>query len=673
MTVPLNKVLRASRYRIFAKCKCRGVTHLRAAFVTAAVLLTALTSAAQTPELINYQAVARDTESGAELAHREIYIICKILADGPEGAIVYQEAHENVRTNRFGLFNIRIGGGSPLSGNFHALSWSEGSRYLEIDIDAGEGLETLSPVQLVSVPYALHAKTADMVDDADADPTNELVESMIFNGADALLTLTEAGNTFEVNLTELIDDADADPTNEIIDNINFNPETRVLTVLEAGNTHTVVIPGGDGGEAAAIQNFSFDPATGELILLENDTPWSADMSWLTTDLDPENELITSVSFDENERILRIQEGGTAHNIDLSAIAPEAGQDNDPTNELITSVAFDEDSSVLSVTDPGQTFSVNLSALINDADADPENELITGISFDTSSSVLRIEEGENTFHIDLSALAEDADSDPTNELQTLSEVINYSEMQGETSVDLGNMTVVNIGTPTESHHAATKGYVDSYPLGGDLSGNLSLPQVSHIRGREIAETPPQDGDVLRYDAAEDKWMPATASAVGAQTEFVSVDPAAFTTLYIPGSDAKALVPEGNPAFLTAVGTTGECGAAAPLNLPHLAELEGLTVVFMRPSGAATAAISLERKQLTSSDYERIAQFTGSDLSSIGSLTAADIDLSTANENLRTVDNSMYTYRLHIIFNSPLGPAPGLPQNFEVHGAKIKYTR
>ena len=75
--------------------------------------------------------------------------------------------------------------------------------------------------QLMSVPYALYAKTAenatnDAVDDADADPTNEMNTGVVLNGTD--LEVTDGNGTIVTDLSSLQDgvtDADADPNNEI--------------------------------------------------------------------------------------------------------------------------------------------------------------------------------------------------------------------------------------------------------------------------------------------------------------------------------------------------------------------------------------------------------------------------------------------------------------------------
>jgi hypothetical protein len=64
-----------------------------------------------------------------------------------------------------GLFNIQIGGGSIVSGSISAINWSIATYYLKIEMDAngGSSYVFMGTSQLISVPYALHAKTAESV------------------------------------------------------------------------------------------------------------------------------------------------------------------------------------------------------------------------------------------------------------------------------------------------------------------------------------------------------------------------------------------------------------------------------------------------------------------------------------------------------------------------------
>lgn len=203
----------------------------------------------QTPQIINYQAVARDGDTGGELANQQVDVLFKILNDGPGGAILYQETHD-VQTNAFGLVNLQIGAGDPMAGSMEDINWGNGQKWLVVEMDLGEGagFEEVSSSRFISVPYALHAEvagTAVDVDDADADPTNELIDTLLL--IDNVLHTYEGGfpeghlNT--IDLSGLVADADADPTNELIDPDNTQLIDTLLFISEGGITHIINLAG----------------------------------------------------------------------------------------------------------------------------------------------------------------------------------------------------------------------------------------------------------------------------------------------------------------------------------------------------------------------------------------------------------------------------------------------
>jgi hypothetical protein len=68
-------------------------------------------------------------------------------------------------TNTNGLASIEIGGGTIFSGNFTSIDWANGPYFIKTETDptAGNNYTITGISQLLSVPYALHAKTADAV------------------------------------------------------------------------------------------------------------------------------------------------------------------------------------------------------------------------------------------------------------------------------------------------------------------------------------------------------------------------------------------------------------------------------------------------------------------------------------------------------------------------------
>jgi hypothetical protein len=116
---------------------------------------------AQTPNLISYQAVIRNA-SGALVSGKTVKARISILKDSANGTAVYTETHQ-VKTNTNGLMTLQIGGGTVVSGNFNTIDWGKTNYFTkqEIDPDGGTNYTLIGVSQMLSVPYALHAKNAE--------------------------------------------------------------------------------------------------------------------------------------------------------------------------------------------------------------------------------------------------------------------------------------------------------------------------------------------------------------------------------------------------------------------------------------------------------------------------------------------------------------------------------
>ncbi len=139
------------------------------------VLVSVATAFAQVPASFNYQAVVRNS-SGEILANKTVSFRISLLQGSKTGAVVYSETHK-LSTNEFGLVNLKIGKGTKLSGNFAPADWGDVIfTKVEIDPAGGSSFSELATSELSSVPFAFKAQTVvnDKVDDADADPTNEI-------------------------------------------------------------------------------------------------------------------------------------------------------------------------------------------------------------------------------------------------------------------------------------------------------------------------------------------------------------------------------------------------------------------------------------------------------------------------------------------------------------------
>lgn len=132
--------------------------------ITLCLLLLTLVVKAQTPpNAFNYSAVARNA-AGQPIATTTIGIQITILKTSPAGVSQYSENHF-VNTDAFGLFNLVIGAGAVQSGSMATIDWRNDNYYLKVGMDAAGGTNFLimGTTQLLSVPYALHAKTAESI------------------------------------------------------------------------------------------------------------------------------------------------------------------------------------------------------------------------------------------------------------------------------------------------------------------------------------------------------------------------------------------------------------------------------------------------------------------------------------------------------------------------------
>ena len=87
------------------------------------------------------------------------------------GTTVYQETHLATTTD-LGLVNLAIGEGTATVGTFSTIDWGTSSHYLQVELDpaGGSSYADLGTTQLMSVPYALHAKTAESLTVSSASP-----------------------------------------------------------------------------------------------------------------------------------------------------------------------------------------------------------------------------------------------------------------------------------------------------------------------------------------------------------------------------------------------------------------------------------------------------------------------------------------------------------------------
>ena len=125
------------------------------------LFVTTNTLFAQAPQGVNYQTVVRNS-AGVAIENQNVSIRFTVLQNSVNGTAVYVETH-TATTSSLGLVNLVIGQGSATQGSFNNIDWATGPYFIqtEVDVAGGSNYVVAGTQQLMSVPYALHAQTAE--------------------------------------------------------------------------------------------------------------------------------------------------------------------------------------------------------------------------------------------------------------------------------------------------------------------------------------------------------------------------------------------------------------------------------------------------------------------------------------------------------------------------------
>lgn len=114
---------------------------------------------AQAPEKMSYQAVIRDG-SDALVINQAIGMQISILQGSATGSSVYTES-QTTTSNANGLVSVEIGMGTT-SDDFSTIDWANDTYFIKTETDptGGTNYTITGTSQLLSVPFALYAKTS---------------------------------------------------------------------------------------------------------------------------------------------------------------------------------------------------------------------------------------------------------------------------------------------------------------------------------------------------------------------------------------------------------------------------------------------------------------------------------------------------------------------------------
>ena len=219
------------------------------------LFFTSLLGFSQNKDAINYQSVIRN--SSGIIVNQLVNIKLSILEATANGDVVYSETHL-VTSNDYGIISLQIGNGSTETGDYNAINWGSANHFLKIEIDetGGNDFVFMGTNQFLSVPYALSAKTAEDVDDADADSQNEI---QTLERTDNTLTLSKSGGSVSIA------DNDNDSLNEI------QTLELVGNQLKISDGNSVIITGTIDLDADPTNEFQSLTLKGDSILIANGT------------------------------------------------------------------------------------------------------------------------------------------------------------------------------------------------------------------------------------------------------------------------------------------------------------------------------------------------------------------------------------------------------------------
>jgi hypothetical protein len=137
---------------------------------------------------MSYQVVVRDA-ANAVVSNRSIGMKISVLQGSAEGIAIYSET-KKANTDTNGLVSTSIGSGSI----YDNIDWANGPYFIKTEIDpTGSTNYSITGIsQLLSVPYAMHAKTAENI-------------SGVLTENDPIYSASQAHNITESDITLLAD------------------------------------------------------------------------------------------------------------------------------------------------------------------------------------------------------------------------------------------------------------------------------------------------------------------------------------------------------------------------------------------------------------------------------------------------------------------------------------
>ena len=417
------------------------------------ISFSAFESYAQKFDGIRYQAIIRDA-NGKVISTRSIRFKFTIYQTG-NTADQYQE-EQTVSTNVLGLVNLTVGQGVPVapSNRFDLFDWAKAGSgkfmfKIEVDENGGRNYRTLGESILYSVPFAMHAKTVenDQVDDADADPTNEL-QDLSINYVNNQLSITGSSQIIDLGVYR----RDAQK-------ILYDPGSNKLVLWDGTgpNDSVSMAPFALDADLTALTNQYNNDQIALAARLKNLSDSAAtNYSRTTRDSIRIDGMGSRITADSN-RLNLVQNNISGFDSRISADSARLAQhrtndlDTSMTNETISSVNLS--GTTLQITEAGVLQQVNLSVLDQSGNVVDLNSRLVADSN-------RLESIKSIVYRDSSA---------TNEIQTIS--LNAAKDSILLSKNGGGIKVSDLKGVTPG--------IDSVLAAGNNAGGDSIVNLSYL--------------------------------------------------------------------------------------------------------------------------------------------------------------------------------------------------
>ncbi|CAL2089398.1 conserved exported protein of unknown function [Tenacibaculum sp. 190524A02b] len=461
---------------------------------------------AQTPEKISYQAVVRDATNKL-ITQKSVGVQISILKGAVNGTVVYAETHTPL-TNTNGLISLKIGEGTNVSGAFNTIDWSNDTYFIKTETDpkGGTNYTITGTSQLMSVPYALHAKTAknftgtitqSQISDFTQTVDTKLTESEVdayANNNGYLTTEVDGSVSNEIQDLSLTANKLKITNNESATEIDLsgyldNTDTQLTEaqVDAYANNNGYLTTEVDGSVSNEIQDLSL--TANKLKITNNESATEIDLSGYLDNTDTQLTEAQVDAYANNNGYLTTEVDGSVSN-EIQDLSLTANKLRITNNESATEIDL---SGYLDNTDTQLTeaqvddYANNNGYLTTEVDGSVSNE-IQDLSL--TANKLKITNNESATEIDLSGYLDNTDTQLT-EAQVDTYVNNNgyltTEVDGSVSNEIQDLSLDGNNLKITNNESATTVDLSKYAELPDQTGNTG--KVLSTNGTATSWTTP----------------------------------------------------------------------------------------------------------------------------------------------------------------------------------------